>query len=57
MTFWVMIIIIGEKNKTFNFMFDLLQSMLPIYGTFKAYIAILYSKLSEFTVTVSEFTE
>lgn len=45
------------KNKTFNFIFVLLQSMLAIFSTFKAYIAILYSKLSEFMVTVSEFTE
>lgn len=58
MIFWVMIIIIGEKKpKTFNFMFVLLQSMLAIFSTFKAYIAILYSTLSEFMVTVSEFTD
>lgn len=47
MILWVMIILIDRKKIN---MFFLLQSMLAIFSTFKAYIAILNSKLSEFNL-------
>lgn len=52
MILWVMIIINDRKLKKnpFKFMFFLWQLMLAVFSTFKAYVAILNSKLSEFTV-------